>query len=75
MKSLTLARHEALTIGDDITLTARHDGGQVRIEIDAPASTALERVLARDHDTTISMPDRIRWVRNLREKNDKSHKN
>ena len=64
MKTLTLARHEALKIGDDITLTARHDGGQVRIEIDAPSTTALERVISHDYAGK-TLSERIRWVRTM----------
>ena len=67
MKTLTLARHEALKIGDDITRTARHDGGQVRIEIEVPSTTTLERVIA--HDYAGKMPaERIRWVRTMGDK-------
>lgn len=69
MKALTLARHEALKIGDDITLTARHDGGQVQIVIDAPECLQLARVRA---STDFANAKKIQWQRMA---DDKAYRN
>jgi len=59
---LTLARHEALIIGAEITLTARHDGGQVSIEIESPARITIKRERAEDHANK-AVPAKVRWLR------------
>jgi sRNA-binding carbon storage regulator CsrA len=59
---LTLARHEALKIGEEITITARHDGGQVSIEIESPARITIKRITADDHENK-APPARVRWLR------------
>ena len=59
---LTLARHEALKIGEEITLTARHDGGQVSIEIESPARITIKRERAEDH-VNKAVPAKVRWLR------------
>lgn len=63
MKSLSLAAHEVLKIGDDITIAARHNGNQVRLIIHAPQGIKIERMPARDFDEEQKVDSRVQWVR------------